>query len=163
MMRNFFIAITAFLITQPASSSLPCKFIDTVNISDGYYDSNQNFVYNGDIYPVGIFQEFDYVEDHSQNKTSVDPHLRGCVCKLKPCIRVCCFNKAEKNSKCLGSDKFNVKNEDNKDEEVNINDNKYGILYSRPCSDMYILEPEGDERDEWNFLKVNKFKNNQNI
>jgi len=150
MYWKFFITVFVF-INRSADASLSCKFIDTVNITGGHKDSDQNFVHNGDVYPLGTYQEFNYIENHAQNKTSVDPHIRGCICKLKPCIRFCCH----KNSKdCVTSNKLTVNNENYEVEAIDISENKYGILIGRPCENVYSLAPEDYDEDRWNFLNV---------
>ncbi|CAG9805772.1 unnamed protein product [Chironomus riparius] len=144
-----FLIVVFIFINRSADASLSCKFIDTVNITDGFKDSNQNFIYNDEVYPLGTYQEFDYIENHVQVKTSVNPHIRGCVCKLKPCIRFCCH----KNSKdCIPSNKLTVDNENEESEVININENKYGILIGRPCEKIYHLTPDDYDDDRWNFL-----------
>lgn len=144
--------ITVFIfISQSADASLSCKFADTVNITDGYKDSDQNFVHNGDVYPYGTYQEFDYVENFAHVKTNVNPHIRGCVCKLKPCIRFCCH----KNSKeCIPSNKLTVKIENEETKVIDIGENNYGILIGRPCEKIYHLEPEDYDDDRWIFINV---------
>ena len=90
-----------------------------------------------------------------QVKNSVDPHMRGCICKLKPCIRFCC----PKNSKdCYPSNnKLIVTNENEEVVIIDISENKYGILTGRPCEKIYHLEPEDYDEDRWNFYNVSFF------
>ena len=154
-----FLIVVFIFINRSADASLSCKFIDTVNITDGYKDSNQNFVHNGDVYPLGIYQEFDYIENSfNKTKTSVNPHIRGCICKLKPCIRFCCH----KNSKdCIPSNKMTISNENEESEVINLSENKYGILIGRSCEKSYHLEPEDYDDDRWNFLNVSLYCNRE--
>lgn len=148
------IAVFIF-ISRSVESSLPCSFIETVNITGGYVDIDRNFVHNSDVYPLGMYQEFDYIEDHTKSRTSVNPHIRGCLCNLKPCIRLCCQDNGTKfDSMCYKSDKFTVVNADNEEETIDLNDNYYGTLVGRPCKVMYVLDVNDYDEDRWNFLKV---------
>ncbi|KAL7037935.1 hypothetical protein ACKWTF_009403 [Chironomus riparius] len=147
MLSNLIIFTTIFAI-RTADSSLPCKFIETVNITDGFKDSNDNFIYKSEIFPLGTYDEFDYIEDYSYVKISANPHIRGCVCKQKQCLRFCCLENDTEN--CLQSNELNVFNEDNEEETIDISDNKYSILLGRSCKDMYELERDAGE--EWKLL-----------
>ncbi|CAH1722926.1 unnamed protein product [Chironomus riparius] len=147
------IAVFIF-ISRSVESSLPCSFIETVNITGGYVDIDRNYIYSSDVYPLGAYQEFDYLEDFARNRVSVDPHIRGCICKLKPCIRLCCQGKENNfDSNCFISDTITVVNEVNEDETIDLNDTHYGILIGRPCKVMYELNVADYDDDRWNFLK----------
>jgi len=143
------IFIIIVVIIRTADSSLPCKFIETINITSGYKDINQNFVYKSDIFPLGTYGEFDYIEDYAHVKVSVNPHIRGCICKNKPCLRFCCL---ENDDDCLQPNEFSVRNEDNEEEIVSVGDNKYGILLGRSCEEMFVLEEDAGE--DWKLLNV---------
>ncbi|XP_070491483.1 uncharacterized protein [Chironomus tepperi] len=143
---TFLIAILIIFISRSVDAIMSCKFIESVNITGGYIDSNQNYVYKGDVYPPGTYQEFDYIEEVEQVKVNVDPHIRGCICKLKPCIRFCCHIH---DNKCNIPDVFSVKNDNGDDFEINVNDNKFGIVIGRPCEKLYFLEPEEFQEDLW--------------
>jgi len=150
-MLRIFLVFTLFLISQSVEASISCKFIDTVNITGGYKDINQNFIHKSDVYPLGTYEEFDYIEDHANKKTKVNPHIRGCICKLKPCIRLCC--QGDKNifdSNCFESKSFTVLNENNKDEIIDLDENKYGVLVGRSCNEMF----EVDYESSWKLQKV---------
>ena len=151
------IAVFIF-ISRSVESSLPCSFIETVNITGGYVDIDRNFIFNSDAYPLGSYQEFDYLEDVARKRVSVDPHIRGCICKLKPCIRMCCQEQEKKfDSNCFQSNTITVVNEFNEDEKIDLNDNYYGILIGRPCKELYSLDVNDYDDDRWNLLKVSLF------
>ncbi|XP_070491588.1 G-protein coupled receptor Mth2-like [Chironomus tepperi] len=146
------IAVFIF-ISRSVESSLPCSFIETVNITGGYVDINQNFIDKSDVYPLGSYQEFDYIEDIAKKRVSVDPHIRGCVCKLKPCIRLCGPSFEKNPDDFVQPDSFSVINDNNEDETIDLNDNYYGILVGRPCKVLYELDVTDYDDDRWNFLK----------
>lgn len=148
-LRNMLLFILLIYI-QTANSSLPCKFIETINITDGYKDSHHNFIFKNNKFPIGTYQVFDYVEDYAQVKISVNPHIRGCACRHKSCLRFCCMDD---NDVCLPKNKFNVINEKSEEEIINISDNKYDVLLGRSCEEMYKLEDDGDF---WKLFRVSK-------
>ena len=133
---KFLIAVFIF-ISRSVDASLPCEFIETANITGGYKDVNQSFIYKSEIYPIGTYQEFDYVEDLHQIKKTVDPHIRGCICKLKPCIRLCCQGHDENILNCFESKTFMIINEDEEEEIINKSGDKYGVIVGRSCWQMY--------------------------
>jgi hypothetical protein len=154
---KFLVAVFIF-ISRSVESSLPCSFIETVNITGGYVDIERNYIYQSDVYPLGTYQEFDYIEGIEKNRTNVDPHIRGCICKLKPCIRLCCQGDENIfNGNCHKSKNITVVNEDNEDETVDLSDNNYGILVGRPCKVLFRLDSADYDFDRWNFLKVSLF------
>ncbi|CAG9805773.1 unnamed protein product [Chironomus riparius] len=138
MLRIF--VFNLLLICPLVKASISCDFIDTVNITGGYKDLNQNFIYKSEVYPHGTYQEFSYVEDFFKTRVSVDPHIRGCICNFKPCIRLCCQGDDKNIPHCSESTKFTVLNEDSEEKTINLEDNKYGVLVGRSCKDMFEVE-----------------------
>ena len=150
MLRIFVLPI--ILIIRSIEASISCNFIDTVNITGGYKDIDQNFIYKSEVYPLGTYQEYDYIEDITRKRITVDPHIRGCICKLKPCIRLCCQGDDKNIPHCSESTTFTVLNEDSQEETIDLDDNKYGVLIGRSCNDMF----EVDYETPWKLQKVNK-------
>lgn len=68
---------------------MPCNILDTVNITDGILQPNQNIHFNGIEYPKEQYASWDFIMENGVRR-SVQPHIRGCSCNLKPCIRFCC-------------------------------------------------------------------------
>ena len=131
---------------RASAANIFCDFADTVNISSaaGYYDEN-GYNHDGILYIKGNYGEFDYVIDNFLTKTKVEPHLRGCICNYRPCIRVCCRNVGEN---CVNNNLLTVPLANNQQKEIDLNSKEYGILEGFPkCKSFYSIDP-----DEWIFL-----------
>ncbi|GAB0093375.1 Methuselah, N-terminal domain [Sergentomyia squamirostris] len=131
------------------SPRVPCPFFDTVNITDGEHLSNGSILYDGIVYPPDLFGEYDYELVNQTTKYSVEPHLRGCICEIKKtCVKYCCpKNFAYRDGACSGPNPSNPILINMRDNEGNVSYNviieeKFGIVYGKPCSHMYRLEPE---------------------
>lgn len=72
------------------SAEFPCDFFDSVNITDGINLNNQSIIFDGIEYPKGQYAVFDYIITNGIDRSSVDPHIRGCLCNRMPCLRFCC-------------------------------------------------------------------------
>lgn len=150
-----FVVLSCSLMTQPAfainflHSRGPCSILDTINITSGYLDNNGNFHHNGVVYEDGTFAEYDYIVKDFKNKIKVEPHIRGCICKYRPCIRLCCDDN-DNNTSCVKTDSIIVPTSDD-EIEIDLFGKQYGVLVGRPCKEMYILEPAQYEYDRWSF------------
>lgn len=69
---------------------LPCDIIDSINITAGILLPNENITFNGIEYSKDQYVEVDYILRNGVDRINVDSHIRGCICNLKPCIRLCC-------------------------------------------------------------------------
>lgn len=128
-------------------SGISCEFRDTVNISSGFEDLDGNFHHGNDVYPRGLFASYDYViESFKNQKISVATHVRGCICEIKPCIRIC------SREKFGNSTSFVVPTKDDEEEVINIFEGKYGVLGEKPCYEMANLVPEEYPIDKWYFV-----------
>lgn len=138
----------------------PCDFIDTINITSGHKDKHGNFIYNGDTFHKGLYAEYNYVVENFTEKLIVEPHIRGCLCSVKPCIRLCCVsdkNDPKQSSDfnpCIDEETISVPFEDNDDLEIRINDGEYGVMIGKPCVKMYKAEPNEYPDDSWHLIKV---------
>lgn len=147
MLKKLLICVIVYI--QTADSSLPCRFIETINITSGYQDSHQNYIYKNQKFPVGTYKVFDYIEDYEFKRTNVNPHIRACACKNKACLRFCCLNATED---CIQPNIFSIINKENEEEIINLSDNNYDVLLGRSCEHMYVLDEEALEF--WNFFEV---------
>lgn len=43
--------------------------------------------------PRHLTGNYSYIELYDGNRKTVEKHLRGCVCQLKPCVKFCCHEK----------------------------------------------------------------------
>jgi len=91
--------IDLLLITQKTNAEIiGCNIIDTVDLSSAQKLSNETYLYEGLLIPALLTAEYDIMPD-SQEK--VTRHLRGCVCKVRTCVRFCCpRNQIMKNGVC---------------------------------------------------------------
>ncbi|EDW23857.1 GL23697 [Drosophila persimilis] len=67
-----------------------CNFFDTVNLANSWKFPNGSYTYRGLIIPPSLTGEYDYEIQFDGASRSVASHTRGCVCRVKPCIRFCC-------------------------------------------------------------------------
>ena len=148
------------LAIKSASSNVlnegPCNFLDTVNITEGWKDINGDFHYKEIIFRFGTYAEYSYIFENNTEKVPVEPHFRGCICKYKPCVRICCKPSDDENKKnCLISDTLlNIPIEDGEEKNISIYTDEFGVLFGKPCVEMYKLEPLDYEYDKWLLLKV---------
>ncbi|XP_020808721.1 probable G-protein coupled receptor Mth-like 8 [Drosophila serrata] len=66
----------------------PCAFIDTANIS-GSYNSEGSYIHNWTVIPRHLVAAYDFVIENGI-RIPAPIHLRACVCKTRPCVRICC-------------------------------------------------------------------------
>lgn len=130
----------------------PCNFMDTINITAGHEDQNGNFHFKGTVFKKGLFAEYNYVIENLTDVVKVDPHIRGCICGMKPCIRLCCHGDQGNSSACVRTDTLIVPTSDDEEEEIDLLGNRYGILIGKPCVGMYKLEPQDYVYDRWVFV-----------
>ncbi|XP_053686623.1 G-protein coupled receptor Mth2-like [Sabethes cyaneus] len=155
-----FLAI--FSVKYITCDSLPCDFIDSVNITDGVRDSWGNIIHNKILYRPKYYRTIDYDYEHFSQKKSVTNYIRGCPCAVRLCVRMCCpqgyvFHRP----KCVPSDEplevrvnTSLYNTERNFEVVDLAQNHmYGFLYGEPCKDFYELEPSANEADEWSFAR----------
>lgn len=110
-----------------------CDLKETINITGGYRDEKGNFVYDTISFPPNAFGEASSVIVNFSKFIEVQPHIRGCICNFKPCIRVCSNE---------------IENLDTSNNVVSEEGN-FTIVHGAPCKRMFIL----DKSDEWKMLK----------
>ncbi|EDW50594.1 GM14711 [Drosophila sechellia] len=67
-----------------------CSFFDTVDISEGQRLSNGSYLYEGLLIPAHLTATYEFKLLANGDKEQVPSHVRGCVCKLRTCVRFCC-------------------------------------------------------------------------
>ncbi|XP_017079279.1 probable G-protein coupled receptor Mth-like 3 [Drosophila eugracilis] len=67
-----------------------CDFYDTVDISTGQKFPNGSYLYDGLLIPAHLTGTYDFKVLPDDTWDVVASHVRGCVCKLRPCVRFCC-------------------------------------------------------------------------
>ena len=145
---------------------LHCHFHDSVNVSDGVELPNGNIVFDGIEYSEDQYSEIDYILVNGFNRIDVDPHIRGCTCNLKPCLRLCCphgsfVERMEfgEEIKCLENETaqnlvFEVLHEDEQISTLNL-DHHFGYV-NRICDFHYyakdFLITHVRKKNRWFFL-----------
>lgn len=132
------------------TEEIPCKLQDTVDISSGSQDISGNFHHEGTVYQNGTFTEVNYILQNLTNKIQVETQVRGCICKYKPCIRICC--SLSNGNICEKPETLKVQTKQGDERIIDLNGRDYGVLMGRPCKDMYLLEPKDYDYDRWYFL-----------
>ncbi|XP_016959727.2 probable G-protein coupled receptor Mth-like 12 [Drosophila biarmipes] len=69
-----------------------CKYEETIDISD-YNKFNDTFVNEDLEIPANLTGEYHFRVLQDGTKEWVSKHLRACICKVRPCIRICCARK----------------------------------------------------------------------
>jgi hypothetical protein len=139
-------------VTNANHTSQPCHFLDTINITAGVKDSSGKYYHDGVTYELGTFAEYNFILEEGVNRVTVDSHIRGCICKYKPCIRVCC--RGNQSSFCVKTSILEVPTTFQGDLTINLDANEYGVLEGKPCVDAFRLEPLEEPNDVWNFVQV---------
>lgn len=144
----------------------PCNFMDTINITDGYKDENNSFVHEGIVYEYGTYGLYGYVIENQTEKITVPSHYRGCVCKYKPCIRLCCVKGVGPNGDhegCIKSNILNIFTSGYEEATIDMDTHEYGLLLERPCARMFELEPYDYSEDQWYFLNNGSIVSNLGV
>lgn len=134
------------------STNLPCHFLDSINITDGALQPNKSIIYDGVAFPNNQYAKIDYILKSGEKRTPVEPHYRGCLCNLKPCMRVCCPHGSileinNEDSHCLPhkeAAKFEGKIVDpTKNETMHVQfDQHFAIVDNFPCSRLFEAPKE---------------------
>lgn len=129
---------------------LPCHFLDSINITGGALQSDNSIIFRDTKFTENQYSRIDYILDNETNQIPVEPYLRGCLCNIKPCIRLCCpygqiyerLSNGEK--KCR---KHDVATEfeseihgENSYVKTLLENHHFGYVDDRPCNRFYIAE-----------------------
>lgn len=141
------IAITLIgLCDANGSKELPCRYLDSVNITDGIRYSNGSIVSNGVTFHEHQYAEVNFIVENADEKVTVDPHIRGCLCSIKSCARLCCpygsymmFSKGK--PKCAPHEaakqlEKEVLHEDNSTKLLKL-DQHFAFINHMPCEHFF--------------------------
>lgn len=138
--------ISGFLQT----SDLPCNFLDSVNITDGVRLKNNRILYNGVEYPQNQYAKVNYTLKNGNISEPSEPYIRGCLCNIKRCIRLCCpygqfvDTSIKVGKKCRVDEA--AKNFESEIEETDgkiskiMFDDHFGYVDDRPCPQFFSIE-----------------------
>ncbi|XP_020808711.1 G-protein coupled receptor Mth2 isoform X2 [Drosophila serrata] len=134
--------------------NVPCNFYDTVNLTGHTVYQNGSYDYYGTLIPKHLVGTYDYIHRSLTERVEVPLHVRGCACKLKPCLNICCpwrqvFNNQRGECMVDPLDQriwpdpamLNVTFANGTMESVDIF-KQFAIQSFRPCARMFSLQPE---------------------
>lgn len=138
---------------------VPCNFYDTVNLTGHTVYPNGSYDYYGTLIPKHLVGTYDYIHRSLTERVEVPLHVRGCACKLKACLNICCpwrqtFNSEKGECMVDPLDQriwpdpvmLNVTFANGSMESVDIF-KQFAIQSFRPCARMFSLQPEINEYD----------------
>uniref|UniRef100_A0A182MTR6 Methuselah N-terminal domain-containing protein n=1 Tax=Anopheles culicifacies TaxID=139723 RepID=A0A182MTR6_9DIPT len=135
--------------------SLPCDYIDSLNITDGERLPNGDIRHNGVIYNKTYYREIDYEYEDFATKKYVPKYLRGCLCAVRICVRLCCGEHEYLGMRCTKTDDYlPITVNLSVTETADLRElPQFGFLYGKPCEQVYELVPEERPEDEWNLVR----------
>lgn len=120
---------------------LPCKFSESINITDSVSDENGLIVFDHMEFPKGTYATVAYTlqitnkddfDEFTRKPTS--KYVRGCVCNRKSCIRFCCSTPYHLyiDGKCIANDEDKnvnvpIRDSNNVMKHVNFKDHFYYV------------------------------------
>jgi len=138
-----------------------CSFFDTVNVTGYPSFPNGSYSYEGVLIPSHYVGTFDYIYKDLVDRVDVAPHIRGCICKLKPCINICCpWGYVPNNGVCEKDTKtelwpkqmINVTLNNGSIQNVNMYE-QFVVQSFRPCTEMFSLIPEMNDFDAYQIFE----------
>ncbi|KAL5291457.1 hypothetical protein ACFFRR_010700 [Megaselia abdita] len=129
---------------------VPCSFFDTVNLTDHVRYENGSYQYEDIIIPKEYTGTYNYEFRTLSDKVKVQPHVRGCICLLKKCIKMCCGRDTMRymNKSCEdiypGNKTIEVTYFDGSIVKDVVIGDIFAVQEGRPCESMYGLEPPLD-------------------
>ncbi|XP_017001753.3 probable G-protein coupled receptor Mth-like 3 [Drosophila takahashii] len=129
-----------------------CDFYDTVNISSAKVLSNGSYEYDGLLIPAELTGMYTTMHLPDGSKKDVPSHRRGCVCKLRPCIRFCCpHNHKANDGSCIGEMSKDELESHNRYVELSLSN---GTVVKRHFQEDLVVQsdlplPCGDDKMHW--------------
>lgn len=129
---------------------LPCHFLDSINITGGVLNADKSILFGKILYPPSQYATIDYILEEGIEPVTVDSYIRGCVCNIKPCLRLCCPLGSIQSMKdngsvvCQNHDtaknfKAEVLHENNETKILHL-DQYFGYVEGRPCKFEYTID-----------------------
>ncbi|XP_020714641.1 probable G-protein coupled receptor Mth-like 4 [Ceratitis capitata] len=160
---------TSLSLFSDSKANIPnCAFEDTVNLTACVKFTNGTYSYEGLLVPPQYIGEYDYIELFEGVRQKVEKHTRGCVCKLKQCVRFCCHPRADMfqssehaspqcdNEQLSDEPKYtpfvNVTLRNNSRVSMHLLE-EFVVQQGTPCADVYPLMPHVYEEDKWELFE----------
>lgn len=139
----------------------PCFFFQTVNVTGDQRFPNGSYLHDGVMIPHHLIGVYNYVYKDAVTPTRVAPHLRGCICKLKPCVNFCCpYGQMHNGTECVDASRdfdwpraVNTTLRNGSIKEVDIFQ-QFAVVPFRPCEFMFALDPQSYAEDAWQIFEV---------
>ncbi|XP_037715042.1 probable G-protein coupled receptor Mth-like 3 [Drosophila subpulchrella] len=145
---SFVAVILLLTIKTTRAEIINCDFYDTVDISSGEKYPNGSYLYDGLLIPADWVAEYNFTLSPNGSKEFVPSYMRGCACKLRPCIRFCCpHNHKIRSGKCVGEMSIDELESHNRYVNVTLNN---GTVAKRHFKEDLVVQsdlplPCGDE------------------
>jgi len=162
---NLIYLLLSVLLISVQSGDIPnCNYFDTVKLKDSQKLANGSYKYQNIIIPAKLTGDYDYEINYGGDRDPVPKHTRGCVCKLKSCIRFCCHPK-----KLMDSNKCSEEVDENLTYDYTLDITQFNGSVIRkhslndmvvqqdlplPCEKHYSLDAEGFREDMWSLYEV---------
>lgn len=140
------------------NADLPCNFHDSINITDGLPGPDNSIEFNGITFQRDQYAEIDYVLLNGTERYPVFTHRRGCPCKVKTCIRLCCSPEKIFDSKlgkkefgelfkCVNHEKaknleFDIRTKNNEMKKVELNNEFSYVIATSPKDYVFGIKWE---------------------
>ncbi|XP_039965325.1 G-protein coupled receptor Mth2-like isoform X2 [Bactrocera tryoni] len=160
--------ILAAILYQTSLADIPnCVFEDTVVLTASTKFANGSYLYEGLLVPPHLTAEYDYIELFEGERKPVERHVRGCVCKIKQCVKFCCHPRADMyqtsatatpqceevlNEELKYSPLLNVTLRNSSRVVMHLLD-EFVVQQGIPCEGGYMLMPHVYEDDQWELFE----------
>lgn len=145
---SVFVIGIIIVLNSNERAQLPCKYLDSINITDGVRQTDDSIVFNGMVFTKNQYARIDYVLENGMTHKIVQPYVRGCVCQKKSCVRLCCpYGEFYANRSCHRHNSEHsvrrletaILDEDKQTKSI-VLDHHFAYVNDRPCHQRYIAE-----------------------
>lgn len=145
----FVIGIIIVILYSNKRNQLPCEYLDSLNITDGIRHTDGSIEFNGMIFTQDQYARIDYVLENGMTHKIVQPYVRGCVCRMKTCVRLCCPYGSfydYVNRTCHPHDSERVRRlktdvlDEHKQTKSIILDHHFAYVNDRSCHQRYLVD-----------------------
>lgn len=141
-----FVIGIVIILNANERNQLPCKYLDSINITDGIRQADDSIELNGMVFTKDQYAHIDFVLENGVTHQIVPPYMRGCVCRMKSCVRLCCpLGSFYQNRSCHRHNNHVQRLEatvldEHKHTKTIILDNHFAYVNDRSCRQRYIAD-----------------------
>lgn len=153
------VVVLVFIVKSNAyldNLNKPCKYLDSINITDGEMNEDDGSItFEGVYYPSYLHAVYDYEFVNESYRQPVAPHVRGCACKLAPCVRMCCpRGQYLYRTNCYTNDSVSDLSVSVTRDGENFEEEKvfeiFNYVVGKPCHEINPMEPSKyPDTDTW--------------